>query len=148
MPLMTLLTDEVCSMPGKMWCPKCGEKFPNYFKICPDCQIDLTDQRPGPEPTPDEELVRVFVATDEALVELAKSLLEGESIEYLERGSRLQDLFGWGRFGTGYNYIVGPVEFWVCADQSDKARACLEGLEKSVPEDGAPQEDADQGPAK
>jgi uncharacterized protein (UPF0212 family) len=134
-------------MAGNKWCPKCGGKFPIYFQVCPECQVDLTDQRPGPAPTPNEELVRVFVATDEPLVELAKSLLEGESIEYLERGARLQDLFGWGRFGTGYNFIVGPVEFWVRADEAERARACLEGLEKAAPEDTAPpDDDSQQGP--
>ncbi len=135
-------------MAGNVWCPACGEKFPFYFRVCPKCQVELTDQRPGPAPTPNEELVRVFVATDEALVELAKSLLEGESIEYLERFRGLQDLFGWGRFGTGYNYIVGPVEFWVCAHEADHARACLEGLEESVPESTVPSDDdPEQGPA-
>lgn len=116
------------------WCPKCREKFRWTVTVCPDCDVDLIDQRPGPPPTPDEEMVRVFVATDEALLEIAKSLLEGEEIKYLERFGRLQDLFGWGRFGTGYNYIVGPAEFWVRADDADCARACLEGLEHAVPE--------------
>jgi hypothetical protein len=123
------------------WCPKCWERFPHYFKVCPECQIDLVDQRPGPVPTPNVELVRAFVATDEGLTEIAKSLLEGEKIEYLVRGERLQDLFGWGRFGTGFSYIVGPTEFWVCADEADHARACLEGLGEAAPEGAVPSDD-------
>jgi hypothetical protein len=134
-------------MANGMWCTKCGEKFPHYYRVCPDCQVDLTDKRPGPAPTPDVELVRVFVADDEALVGLAKALLEGENIEYLERFSRLQDLFGWGRFGTGYNYIVGPVEFWVRADEAEKATACLEGLGTTASQDTQPSEEtAEQTP--
>lgn len=123
------------------WCPECWERFPVYFKVCPECQIGLVDRRPGPAPTPDAELVRVFVATDEGLSEIAKSLLEGEKIEYLVHGDRLQDLFGWGRFGTGFSYIVGPTEFWVCADEAERARACLEGLGESVPEEILPADD-------
>ena len=122
-------------MADSWWCPKCGEQFHWDVAVCPDCNVDLVEQRPGPAPTPNVELLRVFVATDEALAEIAKSLLEGEKIEYLERFGRLQDLFGWGRFGTGFSYIVGPTEFWVCADEADHARDCLEGLEKSSPED-------------
>jgi len=128
-------------MAGKMWCPECWEGYPLYFKICPECQIDLVDQRPGPAPTPDIELVRVFVAIDGGLVGVAKSLLESESIVYLERGERLQDLFGWGRFGTGYNYVVGPAEFWVCADDADHALARLEGLGTPAPEGIVPSDD-------
>jgi hypothetical protein len=56
-------------------------------------------------------------------------LLEGEQIEYLIRGEGLQDLFGWGRVGSGYNIIVGPAEFWVRADDAERARALLEELE-------------------
>jgi hypothetical protein len=112
-----------------------------YFKFCPECQVDLVDERPGPPPTPDAKLVSVFVAENEELNEVAKSLLESEKIEYLVRGERLQDLFGWGRFWTGYNYIVGPIEFWVCAEEADHARACLEGLITPIGEDALPADD-------
>ena len=128
-------------MASHMWCPNCGEKFPLYFSVCPECQVDLVDRRPGPAPTPNVELVRVFVSVDRGLTEVAKSLLESEKIEYLVRGEGLQDLFGWGRFGTGFNYIVGPVEFWVCADEVDHARACLEGLSTPTPDGPTPPDD-------
>ena len=108
-------------------CPKCGDQFPWYVTVCPTCDVDLVDRLPGPEPTPDVDLVRVFVTGDAGLIPLAKSLLEGEEIEYLVRGEQVQDLFGAGRIG-GFNYVVGPVEFWVRADDADGARALLEGL--------------------
>ena len=108
-------------MAGHRWCPDCWRKFPLYFRACPECQVDLVDRRPGPAPTPNVELVRVFVAEDGGLIGVAKSLLESECTESLERGERLQDLFGWGRALTGYNYIVGPAEVWVCADDAEHA---------------------------
>ena len=123
------------------WCPNCWERFPLYFQICPECQVELVDQRPGPAPAPNMELVRVFVATDEGLSEIAKSLLEGENIEYLARGDRLQDLFGWGRFGTGFSYIVGPTEFWVSTEDAERAHACLQGLGEPRPESATPTDD-------
>jgi hypothetical protein len=111
-----------------MVCPKCGEQFAWHVTVCPTCDLDLVD-RLGPEPTPDAELARVLVTGDAGLIPLAKSLLEGEGIEYLVRGEGLQDLFGWGRVGSGYNYIVGPAEFWVRADDAERARTLLEGLD-------------------
>ncbi len=128
-------------MAGDMWCPDCWEKFPLHFRVCPECQADLVDRRPGPAPTPHAELVRVFVAEDGGLIGVARSLLEGEKIESLERGERLQGLFGWGRFWTGYNYIVGPAEFWVCEDDAEHARARLEGLGAPAKDDPVPSDD-------
>jgi hypothetical protein len=57
--------------------------------------------------TDDVELVPVLATGDAALIALAKSLLEGEHIEYLLKGEGLQDLFGLGRM-TGYSFAMGP----------------------------------------
>ncbi len=82
----------------------------------------------------------MFAPLDGGLIAVAKSLLESEAIEYLVRFEGLQDLFGLGRWGTGFNLIVGPAEFWVRADDADHARERLEGLgapslECTVPSD-------------
>ena len=77
--------------------------------------------------TVDVVLEPVFRTGDAFLIPLAKSLLEGEGIEYLVRGENLQDLFGIGRLG-GYNYVTGPAEFWVHAHDAERARTLLEGL--------------------
>ncbi len=124
------------------WCPKCGDRF-RWHVRCPDCGVELVEQRPGPVPAPTAKLVRVFVDEDGSLMGVAKSLLQSESIEYLERGEQLQNLFGCGRFGTGYSYIVGPSELWVCADNVDRARALLDGLGTPASEDTAPPDDRD-----
>jgi Putative prokaryotic signal transducing protein len=125
-----------------MLCPKCGQQFELYVTVCPSCDLDLVDRIPGPEPTPDVALARVLVTGDAGLIPLAKSLLEGEGIEYLIRGEGLQDLFGWGRVGSGYNYIVGPAEFWVRADQAERARELLKGLDAQSYADTEPPHDA------
>ena len=69
----------------------------------------------------------IFRTGDAGLVALAKSLLEGEGIEYMARGDGLQDLFGWGRL-AGFNPVVGPVEFVVRSDDAPRARALLRDL--------------------
>jgi hypothetical protein len=110
-----------------MFCPKCGEEFPWHVMVCPTCEVDTVDRLPGPAPTPDAELVSVLATGDPGLITVAKSLLEGEQIDYFVRGEGLQDLFGWGRI-TGYSFAVGPAEFWVRADDAERARALLKDL--------------------
>jgi hypothetical protein len=126
-----------------MWCPNCWQKFRWYVRFCPECGVVLVEERPGPPPTPRAELVRVFVALDGALTGVARSLLESEGIEYMVRFQGLQDLFGLGRIGTGYNLIAGPAEFWVRADDADRARQLLQGLGVASSQAAVPPVDAD-----
>jgi len=95
--------------------------------VCPTCDIDTVDRLPGPDVTPDAELACVLATGDAGLIAVAKSLLEGEAIDYFVRGDGLQDLFGLGRI-TGFSYLMGPAEFWVRADDAERARELLEGL--------------------
>ncbi len=127
-----------------MWCPNCGEKFRWYVTVCPHCQVALVEERPGPPPDPDAKLVCVFVSLDGALTGIAKSLLENEGIEYMARFEGLQDLFGFGRLGTGFNPIVGPAEFWVRAEDAENARRVLQGLGAESSQDTTPPGDVDE----
>jgi putative signal transducing protein len=110
-----------------MFCPKCGNEFSRHVMVCADCDVDTVDRLPGPDPTPDVAVVSVFATGDAGVIALARSLLEGEEIEYFVRGDGLQDLFGLGRL-TGFSYAVGPAEFWVRADDAERARELLEDL--------------------
>jgi hypothetical protein len=112
-----------------MFCPQCQREFSWDVMVCPDCDVDTVDELPreGPEPTPDAELVRVFATGDTGLIAIARSLLEGEKIDFFVRGDGLQDLFGLGRT-TGYSFAMGPAEFWVRADDAENARALLQDL--------------------
>jgi ribosomal protein L37E len=111
-------------------CSQCGEPFPaDRLRV-------LGGQ------TPEVTLEPVLRTADAGLIPLAKSLLEGERIEYLVRGENLQDLIGAGRLG-GYNYVTGPVEFWVRAEDAERARTLLDGLDAPSPEIAAdPDDDA------
>lgn len=102
-------------------CSQCGEPFPP--ELMPVLEAG----------TPEVELVPVLRTGDAGVILLAKSLLESEKIEYLVRGENVQDLFGVGRLG-GYNYVTGPSEFLVHADNAERARTLLEGLDAQAPE--------------
>ena len=111
-------------------CSQCGEAFP------PEILRELGSQ------TPAAALVSVLRTGDAGLIPFAKSLLEGEGIEYLVSGENLQDLLGAGRLG-GYNYVTGPAEFWVHTDDAERARALLDGLNALPREPAAdPNDDA------
>ena len=116
-------------------CPECGEEFRWHLVVCPKCHVNLVDRLPGPAPTPDAQLVQIFATGEAGLIPLVKSLLEGEDIDYFVRGEGLQDLFGAGRMSAGFNYIVGPAQFWVRADDAERARGLLEGLGPVTPGD-------------
>ena len=110
-----------------MFCPQCGEEFSWDVMVCPTCDVETVDRLPGPEPTPDVELVSVLATGDPGVIALARSLLEGEEIDYFVRGEGLQDLFGLGRI-TGFSFAMGPAQFLVRADDAERARALLDGL--------------------
>ena len=112
-----------------MFCPNCEREFSWDVMVCPDCDVDTVDALPreSPEPTPDAQLVQVFSTGDPGIIAIARSLLEGEKIDYFVRGDGLQDLFGWGRL-TGYSYAMGAPEFWVREEDADNARALLQDL--------------------
>jgi hypothetical protein len=112
-----------------MFCPQCERAFPRDVMVCPDCDVDTVDRLPreGPEPTPDAKLVRVFSAGDPGIIAIARSLLEGENIDYFVRGDGLQDLFAAGRL-TSYNFAIGAAEFWVREDDAENVRVLLQDL--------------------
>jgi hypothetical protein len=80
------------------------------------------------QPDPLIELVPVFRSGDAALIAVAKSLLDAEGIEYLVRAEPVQNLFGLGVLGAGYNVITGPAEFSVREEDASRARGLLEPL--------------------
>jgi hypothetical protein len=59
------------------------------------------------------DLVTVLRTSDLATTKVVKSLLEAEGIPCLLQGEGLQDLWGLGRAGTGFNVAAGPVQVQV-----------------------------------
>jgi hypothetical protein len=111
-----------------MICPQCEKKFPWHVMVCPTCDRDTVDRLPGPEPTPDIELVPVFATRDPALIALAQSLLDGEEIDYLIRdGAPRERSYGIAR-ATGYEFGMGPAQFWVRADDAERVKGLFEDL--------------------
>jgi hypothetical protein len=127
-----------------MHCPKCNLEYQDDAVQCSDCEVTLVSgprSEPIKEVHPEIELERVHVAGDPATIPIIKSLLDDAEIEYLVKGEGVQDLFGWGRIGTGFNFVTGPVEFFVASENASTAREILGHLTDEVPEE-APDEAA------
>jgi hypothetical protein len=75
--------------------------------------------------------VTVLETSDQGLIAVAKSLLEEAEIPCFAKGEAVQDLLGWGRFGTGFSILAGPMQLQVPADAADEARELLKDLHET-----------------
>lgn len=71
------------------------------------------------------DLITIVETNNATLLTLAKSVLDGAEIPYFAKGEQLQNLFGVGQVGTGFNPIVGPVRLQVRQDDALEARKLL-----------------------
>lgn len=116
-----------------MYCPRCGEQYEVWAKECPDCLIPLQEESAAP--IAPNELVTVYTTGNAALIAIAKSILEDAGIPYFAKGEGLQDLFGAGRLGVGFNSAIGPVEIQVAGKNFEEARMLLQELDEPPPDD-------------
>jgi len=121
-----------------MICPECGSEYREGYRNCADCGVALVEPEPEVDPgEPEMELVKVFDATNAAILPLVESVLVDANIEYMTKGEVLQNLFGIGRFGMSNN-TIGPSEIWVRKDDEPEARALIAQLEEPVADEESP----------
>jgi len=99
----------------------------------------------APDPG-DLDLVTVLATGDPALIALAHSLLESAGVSFVTTGEGVQDLVGLGRFGSGFNVAIGPVQFQVRAEDADEARELLADLEEYAGEEEDPFSEEGEAP--
>jgi hypothetical protein len=107
--------------------------------VCADCDSVLVHHDPTDPVDPagahaeiegdDDRLTAIGSLIEPARAALARSVLEDAGIHYVVRGDGVQDLFAWGRVGTGFNPVTGPPMLLVEKQRADEARALLESLE-------------------
>ena len=76
-----------------------------------------------------QSLVPVYETGHEGLIAIVKSILDEAQIRYLAEGEGVQDLFGVGVIGTGFNPVTGPVVFKVLPEDAEYARELLKDVE-------------------
>jgi len=83
-----------------------------------------------------ENLVTVFASGNKAVIGVARSILDDAGIEYLVKNEGVEDLFGVGVLGTGYNILTGPIELQVLEENEKEARELLKDLSEGQVEEG------------
>lgn len=114
-----------------MFCPTCRSEYVAGITACPDCGAALVAALPpGPARSCETELdlATILETGNQALLLTVRSILDGAGIPCLVKGEHLQDLFGLGRIGLGYNQVVGPVRVQVRKDQERLARQLLQEI--------------------
>lgn len=119
-----------------MFCPNCGDEFRAGFTRCNDCDVDLVANPPAQQvPSEPFAMATVLETGDQSLIAVAKSLLASAGIPSIARNERLQNLFGWGSIGTGFNAVTGPIRLQVLDKDESDARELLAAL-PLPPDDG------------
>lgn len=109
-----------------MFCPSCGDEYREGFMRCVDCEADLVAEAPAPPAPPrDAPMATVLVTGDQTLIAVARSILDSAGIACIARNERLQNLFGWGGIGAGYNVAMGPIRLQVSEEDEPLARELL-----------------------
>ena len=117
-----------------MICPNCGDEYQSGISRCADCDVQLVERLPEPPEPPPLQIVTVLATGDPLRMEMAKSLLDSAGLDYWVKGDGLQDLFGAGRLGSGFNFTVGPMLLQVDKSDEADARAILAEVPSDAPE--------------
>jgi len=80
-------------------------------------------------PEADLKLVTVVRVGDPASIAVAKSVLQSAGIDFVTKNEFVQDLFGWGRFPSGTNLFMGPIELQVREEDAQDALELLKGID-------------------
>jgi hypothetical protein len=77
-----------------------------------------------------ERLVPIFETGHDGVIAIVKSMLDQAQIKYMVEGEGVQDLFGVGVIGTGFNPITGPVVFKVMPEDVNYAKELLKDVKE------------------
>jgi len=115
-----------------LYCPRCGIEFREGFSKCSDCNIDLVSDPPSFEQETIEwrDMVTIKIIDDQSFLMVAKSIIESAEIPFFTKNEGVQELFGFGRVGTGFNIAAGPIEIQVPKEYAEEALTLLESAEQ------------------
>ena len=115
--------------PEQMSCPHCGvavdvppEASEQTAIVCKICKKKV----PGNPDRSQLRLVTVYVPKNESEHLAAQALLKSASIDFFSKNFTVQNLFGMGQIGTGYNIVTGPIQIQVPEEVAEEAREMLE----------------------
>lgn len=137
-----------------MKCQSCGSELVEATGPCSRCgeqawEADGTLGNPGEEGADSESEALSFEPVlsigDPGALVVAQSVLRGAGVEFVVRGDGVQDLFGAGRLGFGFNPLTGPAVLAVASRDVDRARELLSELVDEGPSEDGESMRADAG---
>jgi len=78
----------------------------------------------------ESDLITIFESGNQGIIAFVKSILDSAEIPYLVKGENIQNLFGLGVIGTGFNPISGPVQIQVNREDESAARELLAEIDE------------------
>jgi hypothetical protein len=130
-----------------MFCPSCRAEYQPEINVCPDCEVELVEEAPPPEPPSDVALVRVFETADVALLPVIKSVLQAAEIPFITQGDEALGVLPVGRVGAGGISAGGHglvATILVARERRDEARDLLDQIVDApfeLPDEEAREED-------
>lgn len=103
-------------------------EYEDTATTCSDCDSALVAEKPvfsAPADPSWDEMVAIMHVAEPGLAPVIKSILDGAEIRYVIHGENVQDLFGVGRIGPGFNPIAGQPTLFVESSRAEQARALL-----------------------
>jgi hypothetical protein len=110
---------------------------------CSDCGSVLVEANPAQstgESPAQIDFAPLIAVHDAALASVVQSVLATAGIRFVIKGEVIQDLFGVGRLGVGFNPVTGPAVLSVESSRLDEARELLRQSDEEIDsagEDGA-----------
>ena len=117
-------------------CPYCGVAIPENDmavtvsdSICRICKNEFhVIEKASPA-----RFITVYVPRNESEHLVAQSILKSENIEFFSKNFTVQNLFGAGQIGTGFNIVTGPIQIQVPEENAKEARALLKDYFSAQP---------------
>lgn len=110
-----------------MICPDCKKKYRKNAKKCSSCNVLLVDETTNEPIEEFEKLQTVLETGNLAIIAVSKSILDSAQVKYVVKGDDLQELFGIGRMGMGFNPLMGPTQIQVREQDVEIAKQLLFG---------------------
>lgn len=124
-----------CPNPTCSYFAKIGEpgEYNDTATQCSDCEATLVDAKPDFSNLPKlrwDEMAPLMSIPEATLIPVIESLLGGEGIAHYVHGENVQDLFGVGRVGSGFNVIAGLPVLYVESARLEEAKRLLESMQR------------------
>lgn len=112
-----------------MFCPGCGAEFEPGVVTCPECGVELVEERPADFEPQFQETVKVFESADPGQIAVAESVLQGAEIPYVVQNAASQTTLNALTRDTVVAYIEVEPEY------ADEAIDLLADLSEPIDEE-------------